>query len=47
MRKLRRLFLRTALDVREVRLLRGILADAQRMARLAVARAPGEAPPRS
>jgi tRNA (cytidine32/uridine32-2'-O)-methyltransferase len=47
LRKLRRLFLRTALDVREVRLLRGILADAQRMARLAVARAPGEAPPRS
>ena len=47
MRKLRRLFLRSALDVREVRLLRGILADAQRMARLAVARAPGEAPPRS
>jgi tRNA (cytidine32/uridine32-2'-O)-methyltransferase len=35
MRKLRRLFLRTGLDVREVRLLRGILADAQRMARLA------------
>jgi tRNA (cytidine32/uridine32-2'-O)-methyltransferase len=35
MRKLRRLFLRAGLDVREVRLLRGILADAQRMARLA------------
>jgi len=35
MRKLRRLFLRTDLDVREVRLLRGILADAQRMAMLA------------
>jgi len=35
MRKLRRLFLRTGLDTREVRLLRGILADAQRMARLA------------
>ena len=35
MRKLRRLFLRADLDVREVRLLRGILADAQRMARLA------------
>lgn len=35
MRKLRRLFLRTGLDEREVRLLRGILADAQRMARLA------------
>lgn len=35
MRKLRRLFLRGELDVREVRLLRGILADTQRMARLA------------
>ncbi len=35
MRKLRRLFLRAELDEREVRLLRGILADAQRMARLA------------
>jgi len=35
MRKLRRLFLRGGLDEREVRLLRGILADAQRMARLA------------
>ena len=35
MRKLRRLFLRADLDEREVRLLRGILADAQRMARLA------------
>ncbi|MFT4198016.1 MAG: RNA methyltransferase [Pseudoxanthomonas sp.] len=35
MRKLRRLFLRAALDEKEVRLLRGILADAQRMARLA------------
>lgn len=40
MRKLRRLFLRAELDPREVRLLRGILADAQRMARLA-----GEAQP--
>ena len=40
MRKLRRLFLRAELDPREVRLLRGILADAQRMARLA-----GEARP--
>ena len=39
MRKLRRLFLRAGLDVREVRLLRGILADAQRMARLAGAHA--------
>lgn len=35
LRKLRRLYLRADLDVREVRLLRGILADAQRMARLA------------
>ncbi|MFP7724951.1 RNA methyltransferase [Lysobacter sp. D1-1-M9] len=35
MRKLRRLFLRAELDVREVRLLRGILADADRMAMLA------------
>ncbi len=35
MRKLRRLFLRTNLDSAEVRLLRGVLADAQRMARLA------------
>ena len=35
MRKLRRLFVRTGLDEKEVRLLRGILADAQRMARLA------------
>lgn len=35
MRKLRRLFLRTGLTEQEVRLLRGILSDAQRMARLA------------
>ena len=35
LRKLRRIFLRCALDEREVRLLRGVLADAQRMARLA------------
>ncbi|HEY5612121.1 MAG TPA: RNA methyltransferase [Lysobacter sp.] len=35
MRKLRRLFLRADLDAREVRLLRGILADAERMATLA------------
>ena len=35
MRKLRRLFLRADLDEKEVRLLRGILADAQRMARIA------------
>ncbi len=38
MRKLRRLFLRMGLDTQEVRLLRGILADAQRMARLATER---------
>jgi tRNA (cytidine32/uridine32-2'-O)-methyltransferase len=38
MRKLRRLFLRSDLSEQEVRLLRGILADAQRMARLAVER---------
>ena len=42
MRKLRRLFLRAGLDDREVRILRGILADAQRMARLAGER--GDAP---
>jgi tRNA (cytidine32/uridine32-2'-O)-methyltransferase len=35
MRKLRRIFNRAALDERELRLLRGVLADAQRMARLA------------
>ena len=35
MRKLRRIFLRSRLDDRDVRLLRGVLADAQRMARLA------------
>jgi tRNA (cytidine32/uridine32-2'-O)-methyltransferase len=35
LRKLRRLFLRAAPDAAEVRLLRGVLADAQRMARLA------------
>jgi tRNA (cytidine32/uridine32-2'-O)-methyltransferase len=35
MRKLRRLFLRAHPDTREVRILRGVLADAQRMARLA------------
>ena len=38
MRKLRRLFLRNELSVNEVRLLRGVLADAQRMARLASGR---------
>lgn len=41
MRKLRRIFLRCRLDAREVRLLRGVLADAQRMARLA-GQEPGE-----
>jgi tRNA (cytidine32/uridine32-2'-O)-methyltransferase len=35
MQRLRRLFLRAAPDSREVRILRGILTDAQRMARLA------------
>jgi tRNA (cytidine32/uridine32-2'-O)-methyltransferase len=35
MRKLRRLFMKADLSEQEVRLLRGILADAQRMARLA------------
>lgn len=35
MRKLRRLYLRADLDAKEVRLLRGILADTQRMASLA------------
>ena len=47
MRKLRRLFLRSTLDVREVRLLRGILADAQRMARLADGKAPSGTSPLS
>lgn len=40
MRKLRRIFLRSALDLRDVRLLRGVLADAQRMARLVGERKP-------
>jgi len=35
MRKLRRLYLKAGLERAEVRLLRGVLADAQRMARLA------------
>lgn len=35
MRKLRRLYLRANLDTADVRLLRGVLADTQRMARLA------------
>ena len=38
LRKLRRLFLRANLNEREVRLVRGVLADAQRMARLAAER---------
>lgn len=38
MRKLRRVFLRASLDEREVRLLRGVLSDAQRMAALAAKR---------
>lgn len=37
MRKLRRLYLRANLDSADIRLLRGVLADAQRMARLAAA----------
>lgn len=37
MRKLRRLYLRGQLETRDIRLLRGILADTQRMARLAAA----------
>ncbi|MGJ4729482.1 RNA methyltransferase [Luteimonas sp. SDU101] len=41
MRKLRRIFLRSQLDDRDVRLLRGVLADAQRMARLAGERGAG------
>jgi tRNA (cytidine32/uridine32-2'-O)-methyltransferase len=44
LRKLRRLFLRAEPDPAEVRLLRGVLADAQRMARLASAQShPGDA----
>ena len=44
MRKLRRLYLRANLDSADIRLLRGVLADAQRMARIAMAKgsAPGE-----
>jgi len=38
MRKLRRIFLRSNLSAREVRLLHGVLADARRMAQLAMAR---------
>jgi tRNA (cytidine32/uridine32-2'-O)-methyltransferase len=40
MRKFRRLFLRAALDARDVRLLRGLLADAKRMADIAEGRIP-------
>ena len=43
MRKFRRLFLRADLDARDVRLLRGLLADARRMADIAEGRLP---PPR-
>lgn len=39
MKRLRRLFLRAQLDQREVRILRGIFDDAQRMARAATGRA--------
>ncbi|MEN1940269.1 RNA methyltransferase [Luteimonas sp. MJ246] len=42
LRKLRRIFLRCGMDEREVRLLRGVLADAQRMARLARGTGGGE-----
>ncbi|MDO5505645.1 MAG: RNA methyltransferase [Pseudoxanthomonas suwonensis] len=42
MRKLRRLYLRAGLDEREVRILRGVLADTQRMAMLAAQRTPGD-----
>ncbi len=38
LRKLRRIFLRADLSTRDVRLLRGVLADAQRMARIASGR---------
>ncbi len=41
MRKLRRLYLRANLDSADVRLLRGVLADTQRMARLANAASGG------
>jgi tRNA (cytidine32/uridine32-2'-O)-methyltransferase len=40
MRKFRRLFLRADLDARDVRLLRGLLADAKRMADIAEGRVP-------
>ena len=35
MQRLRRLYLRAGLDAREVKILRGILTEAQRMARIA------------
>ena len=38
MARLRRLYLRAGLDTREVKILRGILSEAQRMARLAAGR---------
>lgn len=41
MRRLRRLFLRASPDEREVRIIRGILADMQRIARLAGIHRPG------
>ena len=44
-RKFRRLFLRAGLDAREVRLLRGMLADAQRMADIARGRLPAPLKP--
>jgi tRNA (cytidine32/uridine32-2'-O)-methyltransferase len=44
-RKFRRLFLRAGLDAREVRLLRGMLADAQRMADIAHGRLPAPRKP--
>ncbi|MGY0652544.1 RNA methyltransferase [Luteimonas sp. A537] len=43
LRKLRRIFLRCDMDERELRLLRGVLADAQRMARLAGGAGGGDA----
>ena len=45
LRKLRRLYLRAAPTAAEVRLLRGVLADAQRMARLAAEAGSGEPDP--
>jgi tRNA (cytidine32/uridine32-2'-O)-methyltransferase len=45
MRRLRRLFLRASPDQKEVRILRGILTEAQRMARLAAANRQGAAGP--